>query len=83
MNHAPYMAVAARAGFERCITELLNLLEVIVALLAAINVRRHSYSLGRSNAPIILRPLVVRKGSSFARAGMGDCEAISIKRLHG
>ena len=82
MNHAPYMAVAARAGFERCSTELLNLLEVIVALLAAINVRRHSYSLGRSNAPIILRPMVVRKGEVVASAGMSDSEVISIMRLY-
>jgi len=80
VNHAPYMAVAARAGFERCITELLNLFEVIVALLAAINVGRHSYSFGQSNAPIILRPMVVRKGEVVASAGMSDREVISIMR---
>ena len=82
MNHAPYMAVAARASFERCITELLNLFEVVVALLAAINVGRHSCSLSRSNAPIILRPMVVRKGRAIAGTGMGDTEAISIRRVY-
>jgi hypothetical protein len=76
------MAIAARAGFERYITELLNLFEVIVALLAAINVGRHSYSLDRSNAPIILRPLVVRKGKAVSSAGMSGSEVTIIRRLY-